>query len=199
MDTRVGGQRPGILGLADVLRDHGGAVEADLIDRGFRLRWIGEEDFTIRDVLTIIENLPGESALARKLNPDSWMWSHTDHLLALVYDRLAEHNWMISRDGQRNVNRPKPLPRPGIEPDNSVRKLGGRAIPVSEMAEKVRREYLHAVPDDAPKSRSKLTDEQARAIAALLDSGRFTRQEIADSYEVSTSTISRALARLTTA
>lgn len=126
------------------------------------------------------------------------MWSHTDHLLALVYDKLAEHNWMISVDGQRRTNRPKPLPRPGVEADDSVRKYGGRAIPVSEMADRVRREYLHAVPDEAPRSRSKLTDEQVKAIGALLDSGRFTRQQIADSYEVSTSTISRALARLRT-
>lgn len=198
MDRHVCGDNPGILGLFVVLGDHGGAIEADLIDKGLRLRWIGKEDFSLRDLLTIIEHLPRESALVRELNPDAWMWSHTDYLLALLYDRQAEHNWMISKDGAKGIRRPKPLPRPGVtDEDSNTRHFTGKAIPMDEMAAKVAREYhLHAVSDE-PIRRGKLTADQVIAIRALAKAGQFTREDIALSYEVSESTIGRIVRRET--
>lgn len=195
LDCRVRGDHPGILGLFVVLDDHGGAVEADLIDKGLRLRWIGKEDFSLRDLLTVIEHLPRESALVRKLNPDAWMWSHTDFLLALLYDKQAEHNWMISRDGAKGVRRPKPLPRPGIEDDSETKKYTGRAIPIDEMRQKV--EHLYAVPDDAEPVRGKLSAEQVTAIRSLARAGNLTNADLAASYEVSVSTIGRIVRRET--
>ncbi|OZF40747.1 hypothetical protein CH296_00375 [Rhodococcus sp. 14-2496-1d] len=126
------------------------------------------------------------------------MWSHTDYLLALLYDKQAEHNWMISRDGAKGIRRPKPLPRPGVEDENSNTKhYGGKAIPMDQMAEKVAREYhLHAVADE-PVRRGKLTADQAIAIRSLSKAGQFTREEIALSYEVSESTIGRIVRRET--
>lgn len=35
--------------------------------------------------------------------------SRTDHLLFLIVDLLALSNWMRSKDGQKNRNRPKPI------------------------------------------------------------------------------------------
>lgn len=36
-------------------------------------------------------------------------WSRTEHLLALVVDELRTANWMRSKDGAKNRNRPKPV------------------------------------------------------------------------------------------
>ncbi|WP_285189988.1 DUF5361 domain-containing protein [Rhodococcus sp. MEB041] len=127
------------------------------------------------------------------------MWSHTDHLLALVYDKLAEHNWMISADGAKRIRRPKPLPRPGVVSDDETKHYRGKAIPMDQMAAKVAREYghLHAVPDEPQERRGKLTADQVVAIRSLSAAGQFTREEIALSYEVSPSTIGRIVRRET--
>ena len=35
--------------------------------------------------------------------------------LLQVFDRLVEANWQRSADGQKGRNKPKPLPRPGVQ------------------------------------------------------------------------------------
>lgn len=60
----------------------------------------------------LIENLPLDAALWREVNPDS-MWTLTDLLLAHIADVLATGNWQ--RAGDPHAQRPKPLPRPGVE------------------------------------------------------------------------------------
>lgn len=120
-------------------------------------------------------------------------------MLALVYDKLAEHNWMISRDGAKGIRRPKPLPRPGVASDDETKHYRGKAIPMDQMAAKVAREYGHlrAVPDLPAEQRGRLTAEQVIAIRSLAAEGRFTREEIALSYDVSASTIGRIVRRET--
>lgn len=190
---------PGIVGLFAFVIEHEGAIEADLIDKGQRLRRIGVDDFTNDDLEVIIRHSQRTSELFKKLHPAEALWSHTDHLLALIYDKLAEHNWMISEDGRKRVRRPKPLPRPGIQSDDETKHYRGKPIPMDQMAAKVAREYghLHAVPDGPQERRGKLTAEQAIAIRALSAAGQFTREEIALSYEVSPSTIGRIVRRET--
>jgi len=46
-------------------------------------------------------------------------------LLAVVADAVIAGNWMQSKDGQKNKNRPKQIPRPGVVPDK--KKFGGSA------------------------------------------------------------------------
>ena len=199
MGPRIDGDHPGIIGLVEFVEEHGGALEADLIDKGLRIRHIGEKDFTLSDLLAIIQNSPRDSALFRKLHPIESVWSHTDHMLALVFDKLAEHNWMISKDGAKGIRRPKPFPRPGVtDEDSTTKHYTGKAIPMDQMAEKVDREYRHlrAVPD-LPEKRGKLTAEQVVAIRKLAAEGHFTREDIALSYEVSESTIGRIVRRET--
>ncbi|MEU6204595.1 DUF5361 domain-containing protein [Micromonospora musae] len=36
-------------------------------------------------------------------------WTRTEHLLAIVADRLGIVVWQRTRDGQKNRNRPKPI------------------------------------------------------------------------------------------
>ena len=40
-------------------------------------------------------------------------------------------NWMRSKDGRKNRNRPKPVPRPGLEPDEKT--YGKDALDIDEM------------------------------------------------------------------
>jgi hypothetical protein len=49
---------------------------------------------------------PG-TLLNRKLSSDDW--SRSEHLLAIVADRLAVANWQRSKDGQKGTRRPKPI------------------------------------------------------------------------------------------
>ncbi|KQU33569.1 hypothetical protein ASH04_06975 [Rhodococcus sp. Leaf233] len=123
------------------------------------------------------------------------MWSHTDFLVAMVFDKLAEHNWMISKDGSKGIHRPKPLPRPGLVSDDNVKKYGGKAIPIDERRRKV--EHLYAVPDDVEPHRGKLTAEQVLAVRSLAKAGNLTNSDLAASYEVSESTIGRIVRRET--
>jgi hypothetical protein len=59
------------------------------------------------------------------MNPEESPWGLSEHLLAVVADAVIAGNWMSSRDGQKNRNRPKPIPRPGLEPTD--KKFGGKA------------------------------------------------------------------------
>lgn len=46
-------------------------------------------------------------------------------LLAAAVDQLTVLAWMKTEDGAKGRNRPKPIPRPGVEPDHNVTKFGG--------------------------------------------------------------------------
>ena len=68
---------------------------------------------------------PNTSALYRALHPDDALWGLPEHLFAVIADAVIQGNWMQSKDGQKNRNRPKPITRPGVEPDH--KKFGGKA------------------------------------------------------------------------
>lgn len=76
------------------------------------------------DLRDVIQYQPSTSALYRAMHPDHAPWGLSEHLLAVVADAVIAGNWMQSRDGQKNRNRPKPIKRPGIEQDT---KYGGKA------------------------------------------------------------------------
>ena len=76
----------------------------------------------LRDVVT---HQPADSALYRAMHPDAAPWGLSEHLLAVLADAVIAGNWMQSRDGQKNRNRPKPIPRPGVKPEKT--KFGGQA------------------------------------------------------------------------
>ena len=77
------------------------------------------------DLRDVIKYQPATSALYREMNPDAAPWGLSEHLLAVVADAVIAGNWMASRDGQKNRNRPKPIPRPGVVPEH--KKFGGSA------------------------------------------------------------------------
>lgn len=63
-------------------------------------------------VAAMVVNLPPDSATMRHYAQG---WGLEAQLLAGVFDRLVEANWQRSADGQKDRNKPKPLPRPGVQ------------------------------------------------------------------------------------
>jgi hypothetical protein len=91
----------------------------------------------------IVTHLPRESALVRDIYGDALMWDINNQLLAAIADQLAIANWQ--RSGGKKSERPKPIPRPGIE---KPKQYGGEAVSIEEMAERLKkRRHLSAVPD----------------------------------------------------
>lgn len=93
---------------ADLLRYYG----VDLLDhhRG---------TLSARRVRVLIEHLPRDAALVRELHGETADWGLTEHLLAATVDELAVGNWLFvsAHRGEHDdtPDRPKPLPRPGVE------------------------------------------------------------------------------------
>lgn len=77
------------------------------------------------DLRDIVMFQPATSALHRAMNPEESPWGLSEHLLAVLADAVIAGNWMQSKDGQKNRNRPKPIPRPGVVPEH--KKFGGKA------------------------------------------------------------------------
>lgn len=116
--------RGGILGLLALLREFRGAINYDLLALGFRARDVPER-LSWADLRDVVKYQPATAALYREMHPDAAPWGLSEHLLAVVADAVIAGNWMQSRDGQKNKNRPKPIQRPGVTPDRN--RFGGKA------------------------------------------------------------------------
>lgn len=136
----------GIVGLVQLIDEHGPAVEYDLIKLGLRLRQLGTEWLTWRDLLVIVQHSGNETSLFAAMHPDVAPWKLSEHLLAVIADAVIAGNWMQSEDARRKRNRPKPIPRPGVTPEH--KKFGGQA---EDMA--IIRDWLgwNAKPPEKPK------------------------------------------------
>lgn len=71
------------------------------------------------------------SALHRAMNPDEWEWGVAELLLAEIADSGHVAAWQ--RGGGTKKDYPKPIPRPGVQPDSTV--IGKGAIPLDQMDE----------------------------------------------------------------
>ncbi|MDF1902755.1 DUF5361 domain-containing protein [Mycolicibacterium smegmatis] len=113
-----------------MIRRHSEALEADLIDKGLRLRNCPTEDFNWHDLKVIIRYLPVTSNLYSEMFPDRAGWTKEAMLTASVADSLHWLQWAKTKDGAKGRNRPKPIPRPGVTPP---RREGSnpKAVPLS--------------------------------------------------------------------
>lgn len=132
----------GILGLADVLADdeYRSALEADLLRDGYRLRWFlrgGDPDHTLADLISYVRNPLENSSFYRVISGDDWIWGLPEQLLAGAVDQLTTLVWMKTKDGSKNINRPKPIPRPGVRNDIDSETIKGTAAPVDVVADKL--------------------------------------------------------------
>jgi hypothetical protein len=131
MGTHLGTAPGGIAGVVAELRDHGDAIQADLLRAGWHVR-----DLTLAELVSWIRNPARDSAHARQLLAEGFEWTLETHLLAGIHDRLAEANWQRQGKGPR----PTPLPRPGVKADDGKTRFGGSAgrSPTEMMAELAR-------------------------------------------------------------
>lgn len=123
----------GIRSLRELIGSHSEAVEFDLIGLGLRLDWLGSESLSWRDLWVIVRQSPRTSALFRATNPDAADWGLAEQLTAAVFDAVQVGNWQRA-SGKRH-ERPRPIPRPGVEPEGKT--FGSTPIPMHEMAERL--------------------------------------------------------------
>lgn len=94
------------------MREHPDELEADF----YRLYGRGVFEFAPVKAVQLVIGIVTDttSATYRALYPD-WQWHLVENqMLAAQTDLLALIWWSKTRDGQKNKNRPKPVPRPGI-------------------------------------------------------------------------------------
>lgn len=120
-----------LLSLLLTIDEHREAIEFDLIALGLRLRDVGTDALTWGDVYVIVRQSPRSSALFRAMNPDAHEWTLPALLLAEVADAVRVGNWQ--RGSAKRAEYPKPIPRPGVTPEEQT--YGKGAIPIDEMAE----------------------------------------------------------------
>lgn len=132
MGGRIRYQRGGIRGLHQFLKEHGEAVEYELIRLGLRLSWLGSDALTWRDLLVIIKQSPRDSAIQRDLSGPDHVWGLPEHLLAAIFDTLSVANWQ--RGGDEHAKKPERLERPGVkkQPDGSML-AQGQAMSIEDM------------------------------------------------------------------
>lgn len=118
----------GRLGLLTLLHEHREAVEYECIRLGLRLRWLGTERLTWRDLGVLVKFVPPDSPLARAIEPARSAWGLQEQLLAGIFDVLRFANWSGKGD------KPKPLPRPGVE-DQTTKKLGSGSMTFEQARE----------------------------------------------------------------
>jgi hypothetical protein len=107
------------------------AIEFDLIALGLRLREVGSDRLSWGDVYTVVRQSPRTSAFYRATNPEGHEWGLPELLLAEVADAVRVANWQ--RGSGKRPDYPKPIPRPGVEPESKT--YGKGAIPIDDMAE----------------------------------------------------------------
>lgn len=116
-------------------RKHAGALRADF--RRYysaRLSDIGHE-FTVLEAADWAVHLPPESALKRELNDG---WTNSEMLLAELVDTFRLNLWTKTKDGSKNRNRPKPIPRPGVvQPKQRAGKKDVLKLTVEETARRL--------------------------------------------------------------
>lgn len=117
--------RGGISSLVNLIRNHGDALNYDLITR---------TPYTLRSVPLVmdwaelgafVKYLPLDSALKSEMNPDSAYWEGSRRvpmLLADIYDGINGLTYTVTRMGGAKPKKPKPYPRPGVKKSNSYGK-----------------------------------------------------------------------------
>lgn len=127
----LGARAGGRAGLAALLTEHGGAIEADLQHfYGVELADRYRGRLTDRRLLTLVRQLPTTSALVRAVEPELAAWGLAEELAAAQIDAVNTLTWVeLNRNRKHPTPRPKRIRRPGV--DDGVARLG-TALPRDE-------------------------------------------------------------------
>lgn len=116
------------------------ALQADLIKAGMRLRNFPSEEHTWGDLKIFIRHLDVHTSLYGVVYPDNSGWDRQNLLLANISDSLTWLQWAKTKDGRKGRNRPKPIPRPGVQ---AVRSAGSKvpAAPLSQIKDRMAKRH----------------------------------------------------------
>lgn len=115
----------GIRGLLRFLREHGEAIEYELLTLGLHIDYLGTRKLTWRDLKVVVLGSPPGGALHRSIDPKGALWQPDTYLLAGVVDFLAVQIWQQSKKGTR---KPEPVWRPNVKPKKQGRSLTAAAL-----------------------------------------------------------------------
>jgi len=87
----------------------------------------------LREVAAWAVHLPEDSATFRAVYPDRGPWGLSEQLLAEAVDTLHWLQWAKTVDGSKNRNHPRPIPRPGVEPEREKKTYGTQPVPLDEL------------------------------------------------------------------
>lgn len=132
MAQRILRQPGGIKGLLQFLQEHGEAVNADLLDRGYTVRDIGSR-LGWGDLRSLITYARHDSAIYRSLHPKSWWYTPELSRLDRIEYLLAAANWQ--RGGGKGEK-----PKPPVPPQDKPAEFKSRQEIEAERAR--RREHL---------------------------------------------------------
>lgn len=115
-----------LLRLREALREHRGPLRADFrreygIDLDAALSPESPIHMPADVLLDLIDGLSPQAAYWRAVAPDRATWGLSEQLLAELNDRFALFCWGLG--GQKGAQ-PKPISRPGVEPDEEVVVIG---------------------------------------------------------------------------
>ena len=124
------GREPGGIGsLVRLLREHGEAIEYDLIRLGLRLDWLGTERLSWRDLWVIVRQSGPDTALWRTEARRVVQTPETD-LLRAVEHSLRVLIWQQTKDGQTGRNPPQAITFPW---ERKRDEYAGDAMPLTEL------------------------------------------------------------------
>lgn len=108
----------GRIALCELIDSHAEALEADLLRHyGVDIYAYHRGEISSRRLINLIRRLPPDSELGREMHGEAAEWSRTDHLLAILADRIADLHWaFVCANSENPPGRPEPLPRPGVAP-----------------------------------------------------------------------------------
>lgn len=118
----------GIFGLLDFLGKHAEAVEYDLLMMGKHIDQLGTPALSWRDLLVLVHRWLKVNSSATFESANGVVWSIEGQLLAAVIDLTQSANWQ--RAGKKSAPKPKPLPRPWLQP--KTQSIGRDPIPISQ-------------------------------------------------------------------
>lgn len=100
----------GITGLYKFVTEHFDALEADF-QREYGLNLSQEiETIETKRMVHLVTGLSPDSALARKMNPESWHWKNEHELLAVIAELLDRHDrHFIRANTEKGQKQPNPI------------------------------------------------------------------------------------------
>lgn len=135
--------------LIALIDAHGGALEADLIDRGMRLRDFPSERHNWRDLWVFVQYLGVHSNAYAATNPERAGWGRAEQLLAHIADDMSWIQWSKTEAAQNGAEPPDPIVRPGVAPREVRAGSRVKPSPISKIRERAKLKL--AAQQDNPK------------------------------------------------